>query len=352
MKLFFVPMVMALVVTTTGFTTTRGPYGRNLIGKMFTLSRKNGGISFYSPYLSLTSTSWLYTSAYPARTYKTTTATTTFSRTSTTRPTTTPTTQRYKTTTASTTPTFSRTSTTRPTTRPTTRSTTYPPWTTYPQWTTVLPTRGVSVCLRYLTDYVQDSTSVIFTLSPTTTPLRLMSRSGVLYGLSFNSYSYPNLFLQPNIRLCPNIGMDIWTRLCLTVDTAKNVAQVFSGSNMSVRKILPFSYVWSGQPLIDFSGFDGQVTDVQIWDYPLSYRQIYNYMVTVYGPRRGSVLTWSSISYSPRGNVIMEDVYEQQAKQSIKSGRRGRGRQLKGKKKTRKFWNPMEKKARNRQLVY
>ncbi|KAE8298175.1 hypothetical protein D5F01_LYC02665 [Larimichthys crocea] len=324
MKLFFVPMVMALVVTTTGFTTTRGPYGRNLIGKMFTLSRKNGGISFYSPYLSLTSTSWLYTSAYPARTYKTTTATTT----------------------------FSRTSTTRPTTRPTTRSTTYPPWTTYPQWTTVLPTRGVSVCLRYLTDYVQDSTSVIFTLSPTTTPLRLMSRSGVSYGLSFNSYSYPNLFLQPNIRLWSNIGMDIWTRLCLTVDTAKNVAQVFSGSNMSVRKILPFSYVWSGQPLIDFSGFDGQVTDVQIWDYPLSYRQIYNYMVTVYGPRGGSVLTWSTISYSPRGNVIMEDVYEQQAKQSIKSSSRGRGRQLKGKKKTREFWNPMEKKARNRQLVY
>ncbi|KAG8007527.1 hypothetical protein GBF38_013112 [Nibea albiflora] len=109
-----------------------------------------------------------------------------------------------------------------------------------------LSTAGVSVCLRYLIDYMQESTPVIFTLSPSSTPLRLMRRSG---------------------------------------------------------------------------------------------------------PHRGSVLTWSSISYSARADVIMEDVYELQAKQPIKSSSRGRGNQLKGKKKTRKFWNPMEKKARNRQLV-
>ncbi|KAE8298777.1 hypothetical protein D5F01_LYC03282 [Larimichthys crocea] len=215
-----------------------------------------------------------------------------------------------------------------------------------------LSTAGVSVCLRYLTDYVQISRPVIFTLrSSSSSPISLKSSSGFSYGLTFNYY--PNLEFKPNIRFWSNIGPDIWTGLCLTVDTVKNVAQVFSGPNISIRKILPIRYVWSGQPVIDFSGFDGQVTDVQIWDYPLHYREIYNYMVSgVYGPHRGSILTWSSISYSPRGNVVMEDVYEQQSKQSLSSGgSRERGRHLKGKKKTRKFWNLEEKKARKRQRM-
>lgn len=30
--------------------------------------------------------------------------------------------------------------------------------------------------------------------------------------------------------------------------------------------------------MLDFSGFDGQVTDVQVWDYPLRYSDIFNYM--------------------------------------------------------------------------
>lgn len=43
-------------------------------------------------------------------------------------------------------------------------------------------------------------------------------------------------------------------------------------------------FVWSGEPVIDFPGFDGQVTDVQIWDYPVHYREVFNYMSNgVYG---------------------------------------------------------------------
>ena len=39
-------------------------------------------------------------------------------------------------------------------------------------------------------------------------------------------------------------------------------------------------YVWPGEPVIDIPGFDGQVTDIQVWDYPLRYREIINYMNT------------------------------------------------------------------------
>lgn len=37
-------------------------------------------------------------------------------------------------------------------------------------------------------------------------------------------------------------------------------------------------YQWSGEPVITFSGFDGQLTDVQVWDYPLRYKEVLYYM--------------------------------------------------------------------------
>ncbi|TDH14566.1 hypothetical protein EPR50_G00045120 [Perca flavescens] len=160
---------------------------------MFTLSRNGGGISFYSPSYSPTTPSY--------------------------------TTHRYTTT--------PRPTTTRPYYTTTPRPTTTGPWTTAP------PTRGVSVCLRYLTEYQADIPK-IFTLSPSgRRPLQMGVSSTGGYGLSFDRYGYYNLYLQPYIRFSPHIYSEIWTRVCLTVDTMKNVAQVFSGSNMSIRKMLP-----------------------------------------------------------------------------------------------------------------
>lgn len=77
-------------------------------------------------------------------------------------------------------------------------------------------------------------------------------------------------------------------------------------------------YVWSGEPVIDIPGFNGQVTDVQVWDYPLCYQEVFNYMANgVYGSYSGNVLTWSHVSYSLRGKALLEDVYEELAKQPI-----------------------------------
>lgn len=51
---------------------------------------------------------------------------------------------------------------------------------------------------------------------------------------------------------------------------------------MELARLFPFSlciqYARLGQPVIKFSGFDGQVTNVQLWDYPLSYKEILRYM--------------------------------------------------------------------------
>ncbi|KAF1386305.1 hypothetical protein PFLUV_G00093270 [Perca fluviatilis] len=337
-KLLYAPMAMVVMSALVGltspttttrpaatrptWTTTTGASGLDLNGKMFTLSRNRAGISFYSPYFSPT------TPPYPSRRYPTRSYT---PRTTTPRPwTTTPrtTTQRPWTTTP-------RTTTRRPwTTTPRPRTTTPRPWTTAP------PTRGVSVCLRYLPDYRADIYT-IFTLSPSSrSPLQMGVSPSGSYRLSF--YGYSNLYLQPYKRFSSNIFPEIWTRVCLTVDTMKNVAQVFSDWSMSIRKMLPTNYVWSGEPVIDFSGFDGQVTDVQIWDYPLHYREVVNYMTSgAYWSYSGSALSWSYISYSPRGNVLLEDVYERQwqDRQPINRSKERKGRRPKGEKKTREFFH-------------
>ncbi|KAA8593278.1 uncharacterized protein LOC116687996 [Etheostoma spectabile] len=196
-------------------------------------------------------------------------------------------------------------------------------------------------------DYLTDIRS-IFTLSPSSRqPLQMGVSASGSYRLSFDRYGYYSLNLKPYKNFWANIGLEIWTRVCLTVDTVKNVAQLFSDSSMSIRKMLPTNvqYVWSGEPVIDFSGFDGQVTDVQIWDYSLPYREVLNYMTSRYGSYSGSALSWSYISYSPRGKVLLEDVYERQwqDRQLIKSKKKN-GRRPKGEKKSREFFNLSESK--------
>lgn len=99
---------------------------------------------------------------------------------------------------------------------------------------------GLSVCVRYLTDFQRVNSPSIFTLSPSSrTALKLSVSATGSYILSWDRFSYYTQYMKPNIRFWSNIGPDIWTRVCLTVDPMKNVAQVFSGSNMSIRKILP-----------------------------------------------------------------------------------------------------------------
>ncbi|KAM9364241.1 uncharacterized protein KZ484_010516 [Pholidichthys leucotaenia] len=259
----------------TGFTafqrptTPPTPAGLDLTGKMFTLSRDYGAVSFYPPsYQPYSSPSpyttwWMkeYTNPIPT----------------TTRP--------------------------RPTTRP--RYTTRPRPTTF--FTTEPQSRSVSVCLRFITD----EQTTIFTLSPTNYALSLTSNGGsfLMY------YNYYSVSLSPNIQLWPNTLQDLWTSVCLTVDSGKNVVQLFKGPYMSIRKLLPSQFVWSGEPVVKFSGFGGQVTDIQVWDYPLGYKEVFHYMSKgFYGSYRGSVLTWSFINFSMNGGGLLEESYDKQAR--------------------------------------
>lgn len=201
-------------------------------------------------------------------------------------------------------PPYSTPSTTQP--YPTRFYRTTPLWTTAPTPTVT----GVSVCLRYLTD--SRSIQQFFRLgSDSSYSLYLDLQDTDTYGLRFNN-QYNSLVLQPNKNF-EGPTSELWTSVCLTVDKKKKVAQVFSGSKMSIRKLMPGQMVWSGEPVIEFSSFNGQLTDVQVWHYPISYKDVSSYIYRdFYWPQRGSVITWSSINYSLRGNALLEDSFEKQ----------------------------------------
>lgn len=109
---------------------------------------------------------------------------------------------------------------------------------------------------------------------------------------------------------------------------------------MSIRKILPTQVLWSREPVLDVSGFDGHVMDLEVWDYPLEYRQIYSYMQD-YGPS-GSVLTWSRIGYQINGRVLLEDTFNRRQRQPI----RDKGRVLRVK--HRKYFDERKPKTEDR----
>ncbi|KAM4613447.1 uncharacterized protein ACJ7VT_011541 isoform 2-T2 [Polymixia lowei] len=210
--------------------------------------------------------------------------------------------------------------------------------------TTPSSSPGVSVCLRYVTE--EFDYQPIFTLNPYgPSRLTLRNRRFGRYDLSIsNSLSFSTF------RNLWAIRYDFWNSVCVTVDTTKGVAQIFRGGAISIRRRLPIKYLWTGKPVIDISGFDGQVTDVQVWNYPLRYRDIYNYMsYGYYGSYHGSVLTWSQISYSLRGDALLEDTYDSQESRPIKRRDREHGRM--GEKRGKKFFTNREQQDRKRERL-
>lgn len=95
---------------------------------------------------------------------------------------------------------------------------------------------GVSVCLRYMTDYMYQ-TFPLFTVSPKKSTLKLQGSADV-FTLSYQDHN--SVGLEPIVYSWPDIKQDIWTSVCLTVDTSKSVVQMFSGGYMSPRKVMPY----------------------------------------------------------------------------------------------------------------
>uniref|UniRef100_A0A3Q1GMT7 Uncharacterized LOC110971004 n=2 Tax=Acanthochromis polyacanthus TaxID=80966 RepID=A0A3Q1GMT7_9TELE len=195
------------------------------------------------------------------------------------------------------------------------------PYPSPPYWTTAPPRTGVSVCLRYMIDHLDQRSSTVFTLSPSGSFLSLVDNYASSYAVRY--YYSNSVNLRPSVRLWSFTSPSAWTSVCLTLDSNRRVVQLFQGPFMSIRKVLPVQFVWSGEPVMEFTGTDGQVKDVQVWNYPLRYKEVYYYMTDdSYWSQQGNILSWSHVRYSVQGQSFLEDSYESQTKQSIKRGSR------------------------------
>ncbi|KAK6305091.1 hypothetical protein J4Q44_G00238710 [Coregonus suidteri] len=99
-----------------------------------------------------------------------------------------------------------------------------------------------------------------------------------------------------------------WTSLCVTWEKKMGVAQVWRGGTVSVRKRV-FGQLTNGPPVLNVYKFEGQVTDVEMWDIVLSPSWIMAFMSgwQSYGYTPGNVLTWSKAIYSTNGEILLEE---------------------------------------------
>lgn len=65
----------------------------------------------------------------------------------------------------------------------------------------------------------------------------------------------------------------------------------------------------NGPPVLEVYMFEGQVTDVEVWDRVLSPSWIISYMSrhSYWSYTPGNVLTWSKAIYSTNGEILLEE---------------------------------------------
>ncbi|XP_071219616.1 mucin-1-like [Salvelinus alpinus] len=162
---------------------------------------------------------------------------------------------------------------------------------------------ALTVCLRYMAEEGKDLT--LFSLTQGNYWNLLLERNSGMDFLSIHSSSQS----FRSYRLMWSIaGPRPWTSLCVTWEKNTGVAQVWRGGTVSVRKRV-FGQVTNGPPVLKVYKFEGQVTDVEVWDRILSPRWIMSYMSgwqSYWSYTPGNVLTWSKAIYSTNGEVLLE----------------------------------------------
>uniref|UniRef100_A0A673WBI7 Jeltraxin-like n=1 Tax=Salmo trutta TaxID=8032 RepID=A0A673WBI7_SALTR len=186
---------------------------------------------------------------------------------------------------------------------PSSSTTSYPyPTTSYPYPTSSPSLSALTVCLRYMAEERKDLT--LFSLTQGYYWNLLLKRYYGIDRLSiessqdFSSYKLFGAVREPRP----------WTSLCVTWEKKTGMAQVWRGGTVSVKKRV-FGQVTNGPPVLKVYMFEGQVTDVEVWDRVLSPSWIMSYMSgwTYWSYTPGNVLTWSKAIYSTNGEILLEE---------------------------------------------
>ncbi|XP_031664776.1 mucin-12 [Oncorhynchus kisutch] len=241
-------------------------------------------------------------------------------------------------------PSSSPSSTPYPSHSPSTSSSPSSPYTSYPYTTPSPSLSALTVCLRYMAEEGKDLT--LFSLTQGNYWNLLLERNSGMDYLSIHSSSQS---FRSYRLLWSIIEPRPWTSLCVTWEKNTGLAQVWRGRTVSIRKRV-FGQVTNGPPVLKVYKFEGQVTDVEVWDSVLSPSWIMSYMSgwqSYWSYTPGNVLTWSKAIYSTNGEVLLERNTYNSDHQPIK-GQRQHPRTMRRKKMRKCEW---KKRARAEQIA-
>ncbi|XP_041926131.1 serum amyloid P-component-like [Alosa sapidissima] len=169
---------------------------------------------------------------------------------------------------------------------------------------------GFTVCFRMIAETMSQYNRPV-------TILTMTMNNSVIFTLRALSFKYELLVSGGESKLfSPVVPMFVkssfpWTSLCATWDSATGMTQMWKDGKMSVRKCMGRSQKCYGTPVVTLSGFEGQVTDIHVWDKALPFSSLRAYLKgQCYSP--GNLLSWRDISYTSRSYVVLEDAYPMQ----------------------------------------
>ncbi|XP_012687911.2 serum amyloid P-component-like isoform X1 [Clupea harengus] len=163
-----------------------------------------------------------------------------------------------------------------------------------------------TVCLRIIAEATPGA--AIFTLTTSNSATLTLRSMPSGYELTVGQASKN---LQP-VSAIPSFGkLWPWTSLCVTWDSNTGMTQMWKDGKMSVRKGMWRGQNFYGPATMTLSGFEGQVTDIHMWDkvLPLSGLRSYN---QGWGYPFGNMLSWRDMGYTSQGYAILENAFESQ----------------------------------------
>ncbi|XP_017541780.1 C-reactive protein-like [Pygocentrus nattereri] len=163
---------------------------------------------------------------------------------------------------------------------------------------------GLTVCMRVLIEnpyyrvqltFGNSTDGISYTGPVTTNPLYYLDIEGATVSFKTISVSFEQQWP--------------WRNRCFTWESSSRMAQLWFDGRMSIRKSVGRGQVFSGQAELTISEFEGQVSDVYVWDSALSVKHLYCYLALSHSFPPGSVLDWRHIQYSTSGYALLEPTY-------------------------------------------
>ncbi|XP_040203161.1 C-reactive protein-like [Rana temporaria] len=170
------------------------------------------------------------------------------------------------------------------------------------------PLQKVSVCLNSYSDLSRGYS--LFSLATTES-----KNAFVFFSKSPNLYYVAVNVQQAYIRT--DSDSLNWRHICVTWDSDTGVVQLWVNGKIYPRKVLSKGFSIDGETSIvlghiksSYGGYSpsqlsfvGEISDVHMWDFVLTPRDIQK---VISGDRYGNVISWKSLVYEMKGEVLLQ----------------------------------------------